>query len=409
MKCRHCQSTVTLPLIDLGHTPPSNAYLTEESLKESEQHYPLRVLVCERCWLAQTEDFAHAENLFNNEYAYFSGFSDTWLSHCKTYVNKMINRFKLTSAHHVVEVASNDGSLLQYIKACQIPCTGIEPTASTASAARQKDIPTIEEFFGVNLAKKLVSENKQADLMIANNVLAHVPDINDFASAFAILLKENGAATFEFPHLLQLIKQCQFDTIYHEHYSYLSLTSVNKIFNANGLSIFDVEEIETHGGSLRVFAQRGDTGKHAPSENVKNLLEREIKSGLKSAAYYQTLQLKANRIKEDFLKFLKNTKKQHKKVIGYGAAAKGNTLLNYANVNADLIPFIADKNPAKKNKFMPGSHIPIVSEKIIEKEKPDYVFVLPWNIQSEVMQQLNYIKSWGGKFVTAIPKLEIFS
>lgn len=407
MKCRHCSAELHLPLIDLGSAPPSNAYLTVKSLKSLEKWFPLKVLVCHKCWLAQTEDYAGAEELFDADYAYFSSFSSSWLTHAKQYVTDMVNRFNLNEKSHVVEIAANDGYLLQYVKAHSIPCLGIEPTASTAMAAREKGIEVVEAFFGVELAKNLVAQGKQADLTAANNVLAHVPDINDFVAGFAHLLKPNGVATFEFPHLMQLIKHAQFDTIYHEHFSYLSLTAVNQIFNQNGLQVFDVQEISTHGGSLRVFAQRKDQGQHQVSKTVGDLLARELEVGVKSENYYVDLQLQANRIKHNLVAFLIEAKHKGKKVIAYGAAAKGNTLLNYAGVRPDLLSAVVDLNPAKQNKYLPGSRIPIVDESIIRQQKPDYVLILPWNLRNEVNEQLKYIREWGGEFVTAVPALEI--
>ena len=405
MKCRHCGTNLVLPLIDLGSAPPSNAYLTEKTLKAPEKWFPLKVLVCSQCWLVQTEDYAGAEELFDADYAYFSSFSTSWLKHAEQYVADMTNRFKLNSESHVVEVAANDGYLLQYVKAKGIPCLGVEPTASTAKAAREKGIEIVEEFFGVELAKKMVSQGKQADLTAANNVLAHVPDINDFVAGFAHLLKPNGVATFEFPHLMQLVKHTQFDTIYHEHFSYLSLTAVNKIFDQNGLQVFDVEEIPTHGGSLRVFAQRKDLGKHQVTAAVGELLTRELSAGMKTEAYYEDFQQRANRVKHDLIDFLIKAKREGKKVMAYGAAAKGNTLLNYAGIRSDLLPFVVDRNPAKQNKYLPGSRIPIVEESLIRLKKPDYVLILPWNLRQEVTEQLKYIREWGGKFVTAVPKI----
>lgn len=407
MKCRHCGSELELPLVDLGSAPPSNAYLTEQKLKAPEKWFPLRVLVCERCWLVQTEDFAQAHELFDAEYAYFSGFSSSWLAHAERYVVDMAARFNLNASHHVVEAAANDGYLLQYVKARGIPCTGIEPTASTAAAARAKGIPIVEDFFGVRLAEALIVQGKQADLTAANNVLAHVPDINDFVSGFARLLTPQGVATFEFPHLLKLVTENQFDTIYHEHFSYLSLTAVNRIFASNGLSVFDVEEHPTHGGSLRVFAQRSDTGRHPCSEKVNEVLQREAQAGMSTAGYYADFQAKTDKVKNDFLVFLLDARRQGKTVVAYGAAAKGNTLMNYAGVRRDLISYVVDRNPAKQEKFMPGSRIPIVNESRLQDSKPDYVIILPWNLRSEVMQQLDYIRAWGGQFVTAVPELRI--
>ena len=407
MKCRHCDSELKLPFVDLGNAPPSNAYLTEESLRAMEKWYPLRVLVCTQCWLVQTEDFAGRDELFNADYAYFSSFSSTWLAHAEHYVEDMTERFGLDANSHVVEVAANDGYLLQYVKARKIPCTGVEPTASTAMTARKKGIPIVEDFFGVRLAKELVAQGKKADMTTANNVLAHVPDINDFVAGFALLLKPQGIATLEFPHLLRLIKENQFDTIYHEHFSYLSLTAVNRILAANGLTVFDVEELPTHGGSLRVFAQRSDSESLPTSQCVSDLLETESRSGMTSVAYYAGFQEKADKVKNDLIAFLLEAKRNGKKVAAYGAAAKGNTLLNYAGIRPDLMPYVVDKNPAKQGKFLPGSRIPIMNENYLKAERPDYVVVLPWNLKNEVMNQLEYIRKWGGKFVVSVPKLEL--
>lgn len=407
MKCRHCGTELTLPLIDLGSAPPSNAYLTKQTLKTPEKWYPLSVLVCQECWLVQTEDYAGAEELFDADYAYFSSFSTSWLQHAKQYVDDVVTRFSLDSKSHVVEVAANDGYLLQYVKDRGIPCLGIEPTASTAAAARAKGIEIAEEFFGVAYAEKLVKEGRQADLTAANNVLAHVPDINDFVAGFAVLLKPQGVATFEFPHLMQMIQYSQFDTIYHEHFSYLSLTAVKQIFEHNGLSVFDVQELSTHGGSLRVFAQRKDTGKQPVNNVVNALLTKEEEVGIKTSELYQDFQQRANNIKYDLITFLIETKRQGKRVMAYGAAAKGNTLLNYAGIRADLLPSVVDLNPAKKGKFLPGSRVPIVDESVIQEYKPDYIVILPWNLREEVKAQLNYVREWGCKFVTAVPTLQV--
>lgn len=407
MKCRHCASELKLPLVDLASAPPSNSYLTERTLHTPEKWFPLRVLVCEECWLVQTEDFAQADELFDADYAYFSGFSTSWLAHSERYVSDMEFRFDLGAESHVVEVAANDGYLLQYVKARGIPCTGVEPTASTAAAARAKGIDVVEAFFGVALAKNLLANGKQADLTAANNVLAHVPDINDFVAGFSLLLKEQGVATFEFPHLLKLLAETQFDTIYHEHFSYLSLTAVQRVFAANGLSVFDVEELPTHGGSLRVYAQRADTGRHTTGTRVTQMLAEEKASGMLNAAHYRDFQARTNRIKYELTRFLLDAKRDGKRVAAYGAAAKGNTLLNYAGIRADLIEFVVDRNPAKQDKYMPGSRIPIVSEERLKQDKPDYVLILPWNLKTELVVQLAYAKEWGGKLVTAIPHLEI--
>jgi len=407
MKCRHCNRELKLPLIDLGSAPPSNAYLTDQTLHTPEKWFPLRVLVCEGCWLVQTEDFAQAEELFDEDYAYFSSFSTSWLEHAERYVKDMIKRFSLNEHSHVVEVAANDGYLLQYVKKRNVPCTGIEPTTSTANAAREKGIDILEEFFGVKLAQQLVEQGKQADLTVSNNVLAHVPDINDFVAGFSILLKPNGVATFEFPHLLKLVNENQFDTIYHEHFSYLSLTALETIFKENGLQIFDVEEHITHGGSLRLFAQRSDTGVRIVSEQVIELRKREMDAGMDSDNFYKNFQEKANIVKDDLLNFLIKAKQDGKKVVAYGAAAKGNTLMNYAGVRPDLLSYVVDKSPSKQGKYMPGSRIPIYTEQFLKDDKPDYVLILPWNLKSEVIKQLSYIKESGGKFVVAVPQLEI--
>ena len=407
MNCRHCTSELGLKLIDLGSAPPSNAYLSAVKLQHSEKWYPLNVMVCERCWLVQTQDFARADELFDAEYAYFSGFSNSWLAHVERCVGEMVARFQLSSQSQVVEVASNDGYLLQYVQARKIPCFGIEPTASTAAAARAKGIETIQAFFGVRLAQRLASEGKQADLAVANNVLAHVPDINDFVAGFAVLLKPAGVVTFEFPHLLRLIEENQFDTIYHEHFSYLSLTAIQGIFSGNGLTIFHVEEHATHGGSLRVIAQRCDTGTRPADSSVETLLSREESVGMRNRTYYTGFQSRAENIKNEFVGFLIEAKRTGKTIAAYGAAAKGNTLMNFAGVRPDLISYVVDRNPAKQGKFMPGSRIPIVSEPHMYQSKPDYVVILPWNIKSEVMEQLSGIRSWGAQFVTAVPNLEV--
>ena len=407
MNCRHCNSTLDLTLIDLGSAPPSNAYLTSLTLRRPEKWFPLKVLVCQSCWLVQAEAYSRAAELFNDEYAYFSSFSDLWLHHARKYVETMVGRFGLGPESHVVEIASNDGYLLQYFMQRSIPCLGIEPTASTAAAARQKGLETLEEFYSARLAARLASQGRQADLIVANNVLAHVPDINDFVRGFAILLKPQGVATFEFPHLMQLIGQNQFDTIYHEHFSYLSFSAVDHIFRQNGLAVFDVEELGTHGGSLRVFAQRTDSGRRAVGPAVADLLHREELAGMRRAAYYEGFQEQANRVKWDFLAFLIKARCEGKKVGAYGAAAKGNTLMNFAGVRPDLLPYVVDKNPAKQGKFMPGSRIPIVDETRIRDEKPDFVVIFPWNIKDEIMKQLTYVREWGGRFVTAVPKLTV--
>lgn len=407
MKCRHCATPLEHVFVDLATAPPSNAYRLASELSLPERYYPLRVLVCDRCWLVQTEDYAGADELFSSDYAYFSSYSSSWLAHSERYVADMVSRFGLGPASTVVEIAANDGYLLQFVAARGIPCYGVEPTASTARAAREKGIEIVESFFGVALANELVQQGRAADLMAANNVLAHVPDINDFVAGFARLLKPSGVATFEFPHLLRLMEGAQFDTIYHEHYSYLSLTAVERIFAANGLVVFDVEELSTHGGSLRVFAARSDGKRRPVGQGVTRVALAEERAGLKTLRSYQGFQARADRIKNDFLRFLLDAKRDDLKVAAYGAAAKGNTLLNYAGVHADLLGYVVDLNPNKQGKYLPGSLIPIVDEGRLRAERPDRVVILPWNLTEEITRQLAYVREWGGRFVRAVPCLQV--
>ena len=407
MNCRGCGTPLTLSLIDLGTSPPSNAYLRAEQLELSEQWVPLKVQVCQECWLVQTEDYTSADSLFDADYAYFSSFSSTWLAHAERYVAAMVERFGLTTDSRVVEIAANDGYLLQYVAKRGIACLGVEPTHSTAKAAREKGLEIRELFFGRETALHLLEGGWSADLMAANNVLAHVPDINDFLSGFATLLKPAGVATFEFPHLLTLMAGAQFDTLYHEHYSYLSLTAVQRLCERNGLEVFDVSELPTHGGSLRVFVQRADGVRRTLQPAVQHVLGVELAAGVKTPGFYATLAPAAERIKHELLRFLLQAKAEGKRVVGYGAAAKGNTLLNYAGVKPDLLAWVADANPHKHGKFLPGSRIPVVSPEHIEKEKPDYVLVLPWNLLHEVSEQQALVREWGGRFVIAVPELII--
>lgn len=407
MKCRHCSAELKHTFADLGSAPPSNSYLTEKTLWEPEKWYPLKILVCDQCWLVQTEDFVATRELFSTEYAYFSSYSRLWVEHAETYAREITSRLQLTNAHTVVEIAANDGYLLQHFQQREIPCYGVEPTTSTAMAARQKGIEIIEDFFGQALAEKLFDNGRNADLMVANNVLAHVPDINDFVRGFSILLTPTGVATFEFPHLLQLVKNHQFDTIYHEHFSYLSLTVVRAIFKANGLTIFDVEELSTHGGSLRVYAQRTDHGQRPVTKRFEHLVGSEDRAGMSSINFYQGFQNSVEKLKVNFLEFLIRAKREGKKIAAYGAAAKGNTLLNFSGVRPDLIAYVVDQNPAKQGKYMPGSRIPIVNEAHLKADKPDYLIILPWNLRTEIIDQLAYLGQWGTKTVTAIPDLEI--
>ncbi|MBK6820644.1 MAG: class I SAM-dependent methyltransferase [Bacteroidetes bacterium] len=406
MKCRFCNNNVNIELIDLINSPASNSYLTQEQLNAPEVYYPLKVFICNTCFLVQVEEFKSFDSIFDNNYAYFSSYSTSWLAHCKNYVDKMINDLKLDEKSQVVEIASNDGYLLQYFLPHQIKVLGIEPTKNTADVAILKGIPCITEFFGEKLANELSKKGRQADLLIGNNVLAHVPDINDFVKGLKILLSKFGTITMEFPHLIELIENNQFDTIYHEHFSYLSLYSVKQIFEKQGLTVFKVDILKTHGGSIRVYATHIERNIEIDI-SVINLYEKEIAVGVNKIEYYSGFQEKALKIKLDLLNFLINQKKNSKKVVGYGAAAKGNTLLNYCGVKNDLLEFVVDANPNKQDKFLPASHIPIFSEKKLKELKPDYVLILPWNLKNEIIEQLSYIKEWGGKFVVPIPYLEI--
>jgi 2-polyprenyl-3-methyl-5-hydroxy-6-metoxy-1,4-benzoquinol methylase len=405
MKCRHCGSELRLPFVDLGTAPPSNAYITREKLRQPEKWFPLRVLVCETCWLVQTEDYVGAGDLFTDDYAYFSSVSTTWLRHARDYVDAMCDRLRLGRESLVVEIAANDGYLLQYVHQRGIPCYGIEPTKSTASAARQKGIDIVEAFFSKRLAAELAEKGQQADLIVANNVLAHVPDINDFVAGVATLLKSRGVATFEFPYLLNLVRENQFDTIYHEHYSYLSLTAVTRIFRANGLAVVDVEHLPTHGGSVRVFAQRAAVAKASTAAEAILAQEREI--GVMDPAFYAGVQPRAEASKNALLAFLLEEKRAGRKVSAYGAAAKGNTLINFAGIRSDLLPYVVDRNTAKQGQYLPGSRIPIVDETHVMTDQPDWILILPWNLRAEIEQQLASVRRWGCRFVQAMPKMEL--
>jgi SAM-dependent methyltransferase len=406
VKCRHCAAPLEYTFLDLGFAPPSNAYLTREDLTNPERYYPLKVKVCDQCWLVQTEDYAQADELFSSDYAYFSSTSTGWLAHAARYAEKMTGQLKLTKDSLVIEVASNDGYLLKNFVAAGIPCLGIEPTASTAAAAEKLGIPVMREFFGEQLGKQLATTGKQADLIAGNNVYAHVPDINDFTRGLKAALKPGGTITLEYPHLMRLIEHTQFDTVYHEHFSYLSLYTVNRIFKAAGLRVWDLEELPTHGGSLRIYGCHAEeTRETTPA--VSAMLAEEARRGLQTLATYQHFQAKADRVKDDLLAFLIEQKRTGKKVAAYGAAAKGNTLLNYAGVKPDLLPFVCDAAAAKQGKFMPGSHIPILAPAVLVEQRPDYLVILPWNIATEVKQQNARLAELGTKFVTAVPKLEI--
>jgi len=403
MNCRHCGTPLTHTFVDLGFAPPSNAYLTEADLSKPEKYYPLKVKVCDQCWLVQTEDYADADELFSADYAYFSSTSTGWLTHAKRYAEQMTLQLGLDTDSFVIEVASNDGYLLKNFVEAGIPCLGIEPTASTAEVAEQLGIPVLREFFGEALGKRLAKEGKQADLIVGNNVYAHVPDINDFTRGLKAALKPGGTITLEFPHFMRLIEDAQFDTIYQEHFSYLSLYTVSRIFAAAGLRVWHVEELPTHGGSLRIFGCHADDVRQT-SEAVRRILQEETQRGMQTLAPYVEFQPRADRIKNDLLEFLIQQKKAGKTIAAYGAAAKGNTLLNYAGVKPDLLPFVCDAAAAKQNKYLPGGHIPILNPAAIVNEKPDFVLILPWNIAEEVKGQLSQDLP-NTQFVTAVPEL----
>ncbi|MCU1347487.1 MAG: C-methyltransferase [Acidobacteria bacterium] len=408
MKCRFCSHEVTLPFMDLVNAPPSNSFLTRAQLAEPETYFPLKVFVCESCWLVQVDEIKKFDEIFDAKYAYFSSFSRSWLEHCEAYVTQMRSRLALNDKSFVVEVASNDGYLLQFFVKAGIPCLGIEPTTGTAAAARKKGVETREVFWGQAAARQLVAERGRCDLMLGNNVLAHVPDINDFVAGFAIALAPKGTLTFEFPHLLNLIRFSQFDTIYHEHFSYLSLGTARGVLAAHGLTVYDVDELPTHGGSLRLYARHASNDALSVTPAVRAVEAKEEAAGLRRASGYQGLQKAADEIRRSVLGFLSEQRRAGRRVVAYGAAAKGNTLLNYAGLKGnDLIEFVVDASPHKQGLFLPGSHIPVVSEQKLRDFKPDFVVILPWNIRAEIEQQLAYIREWGGRFVTFVPELSV--
>jgi SAM-dependent methyltransferase len=408
MKCRHCLTELEHIFLDLGYAPPSNAYLSKEALCAPETTFPLKLYVCDQCWLVQTEDYSEADELFSGDYAYFSSTSQGWLQHAERYTENITKRLGLSKNSFVIEVASNDGYLLKNFVAAGIPCLGVEPTDSTADAAEKIGVPVLRKFFGVATATALAEDGKRADLICGNNVYAHVPDINDFTKGLRIALKEGGTVNLEFPHLMKLIEQNQFDTVYHEHFSYLSLTTVAKIFAEAGLRVFDLEELPTHGGSLRIYGCHVSDSR-TTSPVVIAMLEREKAFGLQDLKIYQGFQKKADKVKNDFLAFLIEQKRAGKTIGAYGAAAKGNTLMNYAGIKHDLIDFVCDAAPSKQGKFMPGSHIPILPPSELTKRKPDWIIILPWNIAEEVIQQQQQVRSWGGKFVIAVPELKVLA
>ena len=406
--CRFCNAELKQVFVDLGMSPLANSFLSLDMLGKKENLYPLRVFVCNHCLLVQLEEFESAENIFTN-YAYFSSYSDTWLTHAENYVNMIISRFNFNSKNQIVEIASNDGYLLQFFKKKGIPILGIEPAKNVAKVAEEKGIPTITKFFGTKTAEELASTGKQANLLLGNNVLAHVPNLNDFVSGMKILLKPEGIITMEFPHLLKLIQQIQFDTIYHEHFSYFALFVIQKIFSRHGLVIFDVDELPTHGGSLRIYAKHVENNTLEINENVNAVLKKEEEFGLGDISLYKTFQKKVDKVKQDVCYFVTKVKKENKKIVCYGAPAKGNTLLNFCELGTTFIDYTVDRNPHKQGLYLPGTHIPIKSPEKTLETKPDYLIILPWNLKEEIMSQMSYIRNWSGKFVVFIPKVKIYS
>jgi len=406
--CRFCDEPLKHIFLDLGKSPLSNSFLKEEMLNQSEKFYPLCVNVCEKCLLVQLPEFENPQNIFG-DYVYFSSYSESWLKHAKDYVNMMLKRFDFKNNSRVVEIASNDGYLLQYFKEKNIPILGIEPAENVAKVAVQKGIPTLVKFFGTDTAKELVRQGNSADLIIGNNVLAHVPNLNDFVEGLKIFLKPEGIITMEFPHLLKLIKYVQFDTIYHEHFSYFSLLTVEKVFSSHGLTVFDVEEISTHGGSLRIYVKHSENNSISISKNIQELLKKEKDFGLETILTYKSFMIKVEIIKKNLKEFFISSKNDGKKIVCYGAAAKGNTLLNYCGIGLDFIDYVVDRNPHKQGLFLPGTHIPIKSPEEVKKTKPDFLVILPWNLKKEIMEQMSFIREWEGKFVVPIPEVKIYS
>lgn len=406
--CRSCAAPLGQIVCDLGLSPISNAFIKPEDAHKGEMFYPLRARVCQQCWLVQLDDSLHSETHFHDDYAYFSSYSESWLAHARTYVSAMISRLCLDGGSRVMEIASNDGYLLQYFVQAGIPCLGIEPSANTAAAARAKGVQTRECFFSGDTAVVLAEEGWRADLLLGNNVLAHVPDLNDFVGAMPCVLKAEGVITLEFPHLLRLIADNQYDTLYHEHYSYLSLTALMAVFVRAGLRVFDVERLTTHGGSLRLYACH-ESASHDRTPAVSRVLAEEVEAGLTRAETYARFSDRVRANKRDLLVFLIDAKRQGKRIAAYGAAAKGNTLLNYCGIGVDFIDFVADRNPTKQGRLLPGTRIPVVAPERILHDRPDYLLILPWNIKEEVMRQMAGIRQWGGRFVIPIPSVEVWS
>ena len=405
--CRFCQTPLSKTFVDLGMSPISNAFLKSEQLDRAEKFYPLHTYVCDNCFLVQLEEFETPEQIFSNDYAYFSSYSESWLNHCQSYTELMIDKFGFNDNSQVIEIASNDGYLLQYFQQRGVPVLGIEPAANVAKVAEEKGVPTLVKFFGVETAKLLENQGKQADLLIGNNVLAHVPNINDFVGGMKIALKQNGILTMEFPHLLQLMECNQFDTIYHEHFSYFSFLTVEKIFAFHGLILFDVEEIATHGGSLRIYGKHDTNSDYEVTNRLMNLKNKEIKAQLDQIDTYLGFGEQVKETKRKLLQFLIEIKSQGKTIVGYGAPAKGNTLLNYCGIRTDFLDYTVDRSPHKQGLFLPGTHIPVYHPDKIQETRPDYVMILPWNIKDEIIEQMAHIREWGGQFLIPIPQVEV--
>ncbi len=406
-RCLFCDAALSHVFVDLGMSPLCESFLQEGDLNKMEPFYPLVVYVCPECWLVQLEKYVSPADIFS-EYAYFSSYSDSWVEHGRRYTEMIIDRLGLTTDSHIVELASNDGYLLQHFVKKGVPVLGIEPAANVAKAAEEKGVPTLVEFFGRESAGKLAAEGKRADLIIGNNVLAQVPDINDFVGGIKTLLKPSGVVTIEFPHLLRLMQENQFDTIYHEHFSYFSFLSATGIFSAHGLRLFDVEELPTHGGSLRIYACHDEDRTHPTSEQARELLTREVAAGFRDLNRYGAFQEQVVATKRGLLDFLIQAKRQGKSVAGYGAPGKGNTLLNYCGIRTDFIEYTVDRNPYKHGRYLPGTHIPIFAPERIAETKPDYLFILPWNLKDEIMKQNAFIRDWGGQFVVPIPEVRVY-
>ncbi len=406
--CRFCGASLHHTFVDLGMSPLCESYVAEDQLDQMEPFYPLHVYVCDRCFLVQLGEYVSPGDIFS-EYAYFSSYSASWLEHVRNYTEAAIERFGLGTHSQVVELASNDGYLLQFFVARGVPVLGIEPAANVAEAARAKGIPTLVRFFGEQTARDLADEGKRADLLIGNNVLAHVPDINDFVAGMKVLLNAQGVITMEFPHLMRLMEGNQFDTIYHEHFSYLSLLVVEQLFKAHGLRLFDVEELPTHGGSLRIYACHAADAAHQVGDRVTELLERERAAGFTRIEHYLSFGEQVKETKRKILEFLIDARREGKSVVGYGAPGKGNTLLNYCGIRTDFLDYTVDRNPYKQSKYLPGTHIPIFRPSRIDETRPDYLFILPWNVKDEIMEQMAHVRTWGGKFVVPIPEVRVYS